>query len=180
MSMDSPSEALSAELEEHKSQESAQAGKYLTFNLASEQYGIEILRVREIIGLMNVTPVPGSPSYIRGVINLRGKIFPVMELRKRFELELVEDQDRNCIIVVEILKEGAIFEMGLLVDAVSEVMNITAEEIEPAPEFGGQVDNSYIFGLAKSGSEVKILLDIEKIVLEGNQKVEEAQTAVAS
>lgn len=141
-------------------------GKFLTFCLAEEQFGVPILKVREIIGLLPVTAVPGSPDYISGVINLRGKIIPVMELRKRFDMGEITGHERNCIIVVEVVRDDRTVEMGLLVDAVSEVQHINADDIEPAPEFGPEVNTSFIIGMAKAGPDVKVLLDVDKIVLE--------------
>lgn len=141
------------------------AGKYLTFRVGDEEYGLEILKVREIIGLMDITKVPRSPAYIRGVINLRGRIIPVMDLRRKFEMETIEDTDETCIIVVdaELLGERAL--MGILVDRVSEVLDIQAEQIEHAPAlFGGGVDSSYIRGMAKLENDVAILLSTERIL----------------
>lgn len=144
----------------------AQSGKYLTFRLGEEQFAVEILKVREIIGLMTITQVPGAPSAIRGVINLRGKIIPVMSLRSRFKLPEAEAHDRNCIVVTEVESHGETLEMGLLVDMVSEVLFIAENEIEPPPSFGETVDTSYILGMAKTGPDVKILLDIDQVVCE--------------
>lgn len=156
------------------------AGKYLTFKMADEQFGIQILKVREIIGLMNVTPVPGAPNYIRGVLNLRGKIIPVMELRKKFSIESSDDHERNCIIVVEVESDDHTVEMGILVDAVSEVLSIDPADIEPPPEFGVDVDTTFILGMAKSGPEVKILLHIDKIVLDGQRQLDVNQVMQAA
>jgi purine-binding chemotaxis protein CheW len=139
-------------------------GKYLTFSLAGEEYGIGILKVKEIIGLMPITPVPKTPNYIRGVINLRGKVIPIADLRLKFSMEAVADTERTCIIVVEIAANGNKMLMGVVVDSVSEVLNIKAGEIEDAPSFGSKLDTSYILGMAKSGQGVKILLDIDKVM----------------
>lgn len=141
-------------------------GKYLTFHLAGEQFGIQILKVREIIGRMRTTPVPGSPECIRGVINLRGKIVAVMDLRRRLGFPDGEEHARNCIVVTEVPTEEGTVEMGLLVDAVSEVLDIDGGEIEPPPSLGPETDTSCLLGMAKSGSEVKLLLDIGTVVLD--------------
>lgn len=142
----------------------ALAGKYLTFRLAYEEFGIQLLRVREIIGLMPTTPVPGSPPEITGVLNLRGKIIPVMDLRKRFDMGEAERSDRACIIVTEIRSDDRLIEIGMLADGVSEVLHVTADNIEPPPEFGVAVDTSYILGLAKSEGRVKVLLNVDHVV----------------
>jgi purine-binding chemotaxis protein CheW len=139
-------------------------GKYLTFLLAGEEYGIGILKVREIIGLMAITPVPRTPEYVRGVINLRGKVIPVVDLRLKFDMAGTESTDRTCIIVVEIVSGAAKISMGIVVDSVSEVVNIKSGEIENTPNFGSKLDTAYILGMAKIGSGVKILLDIDKVM----------------
>ena len=140
------------------------AGKYLTFRLAAEEYGLEILKVREIIGLMNITKVPRTPDYIRGVINLRGKVIPVLALRNKFGMGLTEDTEETCIIVVEVNLDGESVMMGTVVDAVSEVLDIQADEIEDAPAFGTDVDTNFILGIGKVKNEVKILLDIDEVL----------------
>lgn len=140
------------------------AGKYLTFGLGEEEYGLEILKVREIIGLMDITKVPRTPEYIRGVINLRGKIIPVLDLRRKFAMPPVEETDESCIIVVDVSDENGTTLMGLLVDTVCEVLRIAAENLEPAPSFGRGVDSGFIQGMAKVGERVKILLDIEHVL----------------
>ena len=136
------------------------AGKYLTFFLGDEEYGLEILKVREIIGMMDITPVPRTPEFIRGVINLRGKVIPVVELRQKFGMETVEQTDETCIIVVQ--AQGV--EMGIVVDRVSEVTDIATEEIQDAPSFGTSVDTDYILGIGKSEEHVKLLLDIDQVL----------------
>ena len=138
-------------------------GKYLTFFLAGEEYGIVILKVKEIIGMMPVTPVPRTPSYVKGVINLRGKVIPVADLRLKFDMEEAAYTERTCIIVVEIKEGLGHVLMGIVVDSVSEVLNIKGGEIEDTPAFGGQMDTDYIRGMAKTGGGVKILLDIDKV-----------------
>ncbi len=144
----------------------ALAGKYLTFRLGDEEYGIGILKVKEIIGMMPITPIPQTPPYVKGVINLRGKVIPVIDLRLRFGMEEAEYTDRTCIIVVEVSLAAEAVIMGIVVDAVSEVAQIKAEEIEDTPSFGTTLDTSYILGMAKTDDSVKILLDIDKILSE--------------
>ncbi len=138
-------------------------GKYLTFSLAGEEYGIVILKVKEIIGMMPVTPVPRTPPYVKGVINLRGKVIPVADLRLKFDMEEAAYTERTCIIVVEIKEGLGHVLMGIVVDSVSEVLNIKGGEIEDTPAFGAQMDTDYIRGMAKTGGGVKILLDIDKV-----------------
>ena len=138
-------------------------GKYLTFVLENEEYGISINHVREIIGMMSVTTVPRTPEFIRGVINLRGKVIPVVDLRIRFGMERIETTDRTCIIIVEVMKDNDTVIMGIVVDSVSEVLTIKAEDIEDAPSFGTQLDTRYIRGMAKLEGGVKILLDIDRV-----------------
>ena len=144
------------------------AGKYLTFRLKKEDYGIAILKVREIIGMMPVTTVPKMPEYVRGVINLRGKVIQVIDLRQRFGMEKGEHSDRTCIVVAEIAKDDGKVQIGIIVDAVSEVLNIKPENIEAAPSFGASVDTRFISGMAKLDGGVKILLDID-LVLTGEE-----------
>ncbi len=140
-------------------------GKYLTFGLGSEEYGLEILKVKEIIGIMNITAVPQTPKYVKGVINLRGKVIPVIDLRLKFGMEVIEYNDRTCIIVVDIAAVlGKKTVMGIVVDSVSEVLNIKGEEIEDTPTFGVKLDTDYILGMAKVKGAVKILLEIDKVL----------------
>ncbi len=139
-------------------------GKYLTFSLAEEEYGIGILKVKEIIGMMNITMVPKTPDYVKGVINLRGKVIPVMDLRLKFGLAPMEYTERTCIIVVEIARDSGSVLIGIVVDSVSEVLNIKAVEIEDTPNFGSHLNTDYILGMAKVGGGVKILLDIDKVL----------------
>ncbi len=139
-------------------------GKYLTFSLAGEEYGIGILKVKEIIGMMGVTPVPGTPDHFMGVINLRGKVIPVVDLKLRFGMEAAHYTDRTCIIVVEISPRGETVQMGIVVDAVSEVLMIKSGEIEETSVFGASGDSDYILGMAKTESGVKILLDIDRVL----------------
>jgi purine-binding chemotaxis protein CheW len=138
-------------------------GKYLTFALAQEEFGLEILKVREIIGYIDVTAVPQTPSYVKGVINLRGQVIPVIDLRARFAMETTQITGETCIIVVEIEQNGRKFSTGITVDRVQEVLDIAQANIEDAPQFGG-TDTEFILGMAKIGDSVKILLDIDAIV----------------
>lgn len=151
--MSAPSETLS--------------GKYLSFHLRSETYGVPVLKIREILRMMEVTAVPQLPDYIRGVVNLRGKIIPVLDLRRRFQLpDAVED--RTCIVVVQVeLGHGAekrTVSMGMVVDAVDEVVTVAEGSVEPPPVFGQAVQTSYILGIAKIKGKVTTLIDIDKIV----------------
>ncbi|CAB1071130.1 Positive regulator of CheA protein activity (CheW) [Olavius algarvensis Delta 1 endosymbiont] len=139
-------------------------GKYLTFTLANEDYGIGILKIREIIGMMPITSVPQTPPFVKGVINLRGKVIPVMDLRLRFDMEEIEYTERTCIIVVEITGATGRIQIGNVVDSVSEVLNIKGEDIEDSPTFGTKLDTEYILGMAKMEGGVKILLDIDKVL----------------
>lgn len=141
------------------------AGKYLTFKLAGEEYAIEILKVKEIIGLMPITDVPRMPGYVRGVINLRGKVIPVVDLRTKFGLMSTEDTDETCIIVVDVAQNGKSTQTGILVDAVSEVLDIAADQIEEVPSFGTAVNTDFIMGMGKIGESVKILMDVVKVLL---------------
>ncbi len=144
------------------------AGKYLTFALAHEEYGIGILKVREIIGLMEITAVPQTPEFVKGVINLRGRVIPVLELRTKFGMPTQEYTDRTCIIVVEVNGSTSTIQVGMLVDSVSEVLNILEEELEESPSFGsGQMDSDCILGMGKVKGEVKILLDVNQVVGKG-------------
>lgn len=138
-------------------------GKYLTFSLGAEEYGIGILKIKEIIGMMPITPVPRTPPFVKGVINLRGKVIPVIDLRVKFGMEDRAYTEKTCIIVVESKGQNSVL-MGIVVDAVSEVLNIKAGEIEETPKFGTDLDLDYISGIAKINGSVKILLDIDKVI----------------
>jgi purine-binding chemotaxis protein CheW len=143
----------------------AAAGKYLTFRLGKESYGVAVLKVREIIRMQGITVVPQMPEYVKGVINLRGKVIPVIDLRLKFELGSHENTELTCIVVVQIrLPSGEERLMGLIVDAVEEVLNISKTEIEQTPDFGSKLSVDYIFGMAKVKGNVKTLLDIDKVV----------------
>lgn len=147
------------------------SGKFLTFLLSSEEYGIPIQKIKEIIGIMDITGVPRSPAFIKGVINLRGKIIPVMDLRLKFELGQKEYNQRTCIIVVELGAAGSIRLMGIVVDTVSEVVNIQKSEIELPPQYGNLVDTAFLTGMGKVKGKVILLLDIEQ-VLSNEEKVQ--------
>jgi purine-binding chemotaxis protein CheW len=139
------------------------AGKYLTFGLGREEYGLPVLKVREIIKLMDITAVPQAPPHVKGVINLRGKVIPVVDLRLKFQLPSQDYTERTSIIVVEVEgTQGGIL-MGVIVDSVSEVLNISADEIEPTPDFGEHVRTDYMRGVAKVKGTVKILLDLDRV-----------------
>ncbi|KMY65648.1 chemotaxis protein CheW [Desulfocarbo indianensis] len=143
------------------------AGKYLTFFLAGEQFGIEITKIREILGVLDITPVPQTADFLLGVINLRGKVIPVMDLRLRFNQEYREPDERTCIIVVEVTKDdGRRILMSMVVDQVNEVLNVSAADIDATPAFGTNLDTAFIMGMAKTQGGVKILLDVDRIVQE--------------
>jgi purine-binding chemotaxis protein CheW len=137
-------------------------GKFLTFYLRGEEYGLEILKVQEIIGVMAVTPVPRTPDFIVGVINLRGKVIPIVDLRLKFGMELLAHTEETCIIVVQ--ANGV--QIGIVVDKVSEVVDIAGENIEDTPSFGSEVNTDYILGIGKSEGRIKLLLDIDRVLAE--------------
>ena len=139
-------------------------GKYLTFSLADEEYGIGILRIKEIIGMMPVTSVPQTPEFVKGVINLRGKVIPVVDLRLRFGMDSIDYNERTCIIVVEIEGPSGTVMIGIVVDSVSEVLNIKTDEIEDTPAFSSNLNTGSILGMAKMEGGVKILLDIARVL----------------
>jgi len=139
-------------------------GKYLTFALGPEEYGLEILKVREIIGYMEITAVPQTPAHVKGVINLRGQVIPVIDLRSKFGMNTTEVTEETCIIVVEISQSARKFQTGIVVDHVQEVLDIDGQDIEDSPQFGASVDTSFIMGMGKIGDTVKILLDIDKVL----------------
>jgi len=139
-------------------------GKYLTFTLAEEEYGIGILKIKEIIGMLPITSVPQTPEFVKGVINLRGKVIPVIDLRLRFGMGEIDYTERTCIIVVETTGQAGTVLIGIVVDSVSEVLNIKAEDIEDTPTFGTRLNTDYILGMAKMEGGVKILLNIDKVL----------------
>jgi purine-binding chemotaxis protein CheW len=140
--------------------------KYLSFCLGSEEYGLEILSVREIIGIIDITPLPQTPKYVKGVINLRGKIIPVIELRTKFGLDACGDGGQTCVIVVEVDDPGSgeAFEIGIIVDSVREVLDIVRDMIDPPPTFGCSVPMQYITGIGKVKDKVVVLLNITQVV----------------
>ena len=139
-------------------------GKYLTFSLAEEEYGIGILKIKEIIGMLPITSVPQTPEFVKGVVNLRGKVIPVMDLRLRFGMMSIDYTERTCIIVVEIAGQSGTILVGIVVDAVSEVLNIKGDDIEKTPTFGTKLNTDYILGMAKMEGGVKILLNIDQVL----------------
>jgi purine-binding chemotaxis protein CheW len=146
------------------SQNDARCGKYLTFQLAGEEFGVGVLKVREIMGMQEITAVPQTPAHIKGVINLRGKVVPVIDLRLKFGLPTAEYTQRTCIIVTHVQGEAGAISMGIIVDGVSEVLNLTAAEIEDTPDFGEEITGRYLLGMAKVKGKVKILLDLDKVL----------------
>ena len=142
----------------------ARAGKYLTFQLATEEFGIRVLKVREIMGIQEITAVPQTPAHIKGVINLRGKVVPVVDLRLKFGVAAADYTQRTCIIVTQVQGESSPVMMGIVVDSVSEVLNLTGTEIEDTPDFGEEISGSYLLGMAKVKGKVKILLDIDRVL----------------
>jgi purine-binding chemotaxis protein CheW len=156
------------------------AGKYMTFKLAAEEYGIEILKVREIIGLMDITRVPRTREFVRGVINLRGKVIPVVDVRLKFGMPKTESTDQTVIIVVQYSAKGQDYTMGILVDEVLEVLTVAADQIEPPPDFGpGAIDTEFILGISKADKRVIFLLDIGR-VLSAAESAELSRAAGAS
>jgi purine-binding chemotaxis protein CheW len=147
------------------------AGKYLTFRLANEEYGLEIMKVQEIIGMMPVTQVPRVPDYVRGVINLRGRIIPTVDLRSKFGLDRVPDTDKTCIIVVEIMAAKGKVSVGIIVDEVAEVLDVAENEVDRAPEFGTTLSMDFILGVGIVKGGVKILLDVDKVLTTEETKV---------
>ncbi|MCC6487738.1 MAG: purine-binding chemotaxis protein CheW [Candidatus Hydrogenedentes bacterium] len=140
------------------------AGQYLTFALGNEVYGLEILKVQEIIGMTTVTKGPRTPDFLRGVINLRGKVIPVVDLRTKFGMESHEDTNLTCIIVVQVMRDNQQVTMGVIVDEVAEVLDVRADQIEPPPTFGTSTQTEFISGMGKVGSKVIILLDTDRVL----------------
>ena len=160
MSGDNNSQSLA-----NKGRAASQEGKFLTFSLIGEEYGISILKVREIIGIMPIRTVPQTPGFVKGVINLRGKVIPVMSLRLKFGMTEIDYTEKTSIIVVDVSSSAEnIIHIGIVVDFVSEVVNVRSSDVEPAPAFGDTLNTDYILGMAKIGSSVKILLDIDRIL----------------
>jgi len=159
-----PQTALSANEAANGTQSDPRAGKYLTFQLAQEEFGIRVLKVREIMGLQEITAVPQTPGHVKGVINLRGKVVPVIDLRLKFGLEAADYTQRTCIIVTQVQGESSSVMMGIVVDGVSEVLNLSGTEIEDTPDFGDSGGSQYLLGMAKVKGKVKILLDIDRVL----------------
>jgi purine-binding chemotaxis protein CheW len=142
----------------------AETDQFLTFLMSTEEYGVDILRVQEIRGWDTVTPIPNTPSYIKGVINLRGTIVPIVDLRERFGLDTVEYGPTTVVIVLKVLSENSERIMGIVVDAVSDVYNIKDEDMKPAPDFGGAVSIEFVRGLATIDEKMLIILDIDMML----------------
>ncbi|HWY49638.1 MAG TPA: chemotaxis protein CheW [Bryobacteraceae bacterium] len=140
------------------------AGKYLAFQLGNEEFAVQVLRVREIMGIQEITAVPHTPNYVKGVINLRGKVIPVVDLRLKFGLPEIEYTQRTCIIVAQIANRSSKLLIGIIVDCVSEVLTLQAADIEDTPDFGSGVELPYLLGMAKVKAKVKILLDIDMVL----------------
>ncbi|MGR3175555.1 MAG: chemotaxis protein CheW [Candidatus Scalindua sp.] len=147
-----------------KKETSIHEGKYLTFVLGSEEYGIEIIKVSEIIGIMDITNVPQTPDYMKGVINLRGKVIPVIDLRLKFSMVEEKYTQETCVIVVDVNNT----QIGIIVDSVSEVQDINGSEIEETPDLGQGIDTNFILGMGKVKEKIIILLDIEKVLSAGD------------
>jgi len=152
------------QIEEEKLKAEQLTGKYLVFNLAAGEYGIDISQIKEIIGMMPITKVPQTPKFVKGVVNLRGKVIPVIDLRLRFGIEAADYTERTCIIVVEIEGTSGIIQIGILVDSVSEVLSIYGRDVDDTPTFGAKLNMDYILGMAKMENNVKILLDIDQVL----------------
>ena len=144
--------------------EDSRVGKYLAFRLGNEEFGIQVLKVREIIGVQDITAVPKTPAYLKGVINLRGKVIPVVDLRAKFGLEQIEYTQRTCIVVVQVSADNGLVQIGVVVDGVSEVLNISLQDLENTPDFGTGESIPYVLGMAKMKDGVKILLDIDSVL----------------
>jgi len=152
------------------------AGQYLTFVLAGTEYGVDILRVQEIKGWDTATEIPNTPEYIRGIINLRGTIVPIVDLRKRFHMEAVAYTSTTVVVVLKVKGAGGERTMGFVVDAVSDVYNVTVEQIKAAPDFGTSVSTEFVKGLAAVGDKIVILLEIDQLVDTAVAMAEQAVT----
>jgi purine-binding chemotaxis protein CheW len=142
----------------------SRAGKYLTFSLGKEEFGIHVLRVKEIMGVQDITAVPGTPAHLKGVLNLRGKIIPVVDLRLKFAFPDAPFTQTTCIVVVQLVQAQEHSLIGLIVDGVSEVLNLSGADIENPPDFGEGIETPFVLGIAKCKGSVKILLRIEDIL----------------
>jgi len=156
--------SIVAESQGSTNQADARCGKYLTFQLGREEFGIRVLKVREIMGILEITAVPQTPPHVKGVVNLRGKVVPVIDLRLKFGLPATDYTQRTCIIVTQVKGESGLILMGVIVDGVSEVLNLAPSDIEDTPDFGEEIAGSYLLGLAKVKGKVKILLDIDRVL----------------
>ena len=148
----------------NESTSTSAAGRYLSFKLGAESYGISILKIQEIIGLMTITFVPRMPEFVRGVINLRGRVIPIINLRNKFGMESCEDTERTCVVVVQIPQGNTAVILGLIVDEVCEVLNINASQIEPPPLMGNSNEAEFILGMGKIGDKVIMLLDVDRAI----------------
>jgi purine-binding chemotaxis protein CheW len=155
-------------------QTAERGGKYLTFSLANQEYGVGILEIREIIGMMPITAIPQAPAFVRGVINLRGKVIPIVDFRRKFGMAAAEQTEKTCMIVVSVRGSREELLIGLVVDSVSEVMNIKEADIEEPPTFGTEMNTDFILGMAKINNGVTILLDIDRVL-----NVDELQNVAA-
>jgi len=153
-----------ASVEEAGSKMDVRAGKYLVFQLGKEEYGIQVLKVREIMGIQDITAVPQTPAYLKGVINLRGKVIPVVDLRLKFSLQEIPYTGRTCIIVIQVRSQSGPMMIGIVVDGVTDVLNLAPADIEDTPDFGRSATTPYLLGLAKIKGAVKILLDIDQVL----------------
>ncbi len=151
--------------------QSNRAGKYLSFRLGVDEYGIDILKVKTIIGIIDINKIPGTPAYVRGVINLRNQVLPVIDMRVKFGLAQADSSKDTSIIVLEIRHGELIQEIGIVVDSVSEVMDIDRSEVEEIPVFGDSFDNPFIMGVAKSKGRVLSLLSIEELLSEDDLEI---------
>jgi purine-binding chemotaxis protein CheW len=157
----------------------AHAGSYLTFVLGDEEYGVELLRVREIIALVPITPMPMTKPYLRGVMNLRGRVIPVVDMRQKFAMQVTPDHDRKCIIVVDIEADDRMLRMGCLVDSVCDVGEVSAEDVQAASSFAGTVQRGFIRAVARTENGVKLLLDIDSVLGEAARATEGDSAAVS-
>lgn len=150
--------------EQNVAKSDPRAGKYLVFHLGEEEFGIQVQKVREIMGVLDITQVPQTPPHVKGVINLRGKVIPVIDLRLKFMMPAKEYTHRTCIIVVQVSGDRGTMLMGIVVDGVAEVVQVAGADVEDTPSFGKEVEVPYVMGLAKLKGKVKILLDIDQVM----------------
>ena len=155
-------------------EEASHAERFLTFHLAKEEYGIDIMKIQEIIGLVPITSVPTAPEYCRGVINLRGKIIPTIDLRTKLGMESRDDTERTCIVIVEVQGPNGQNQFGLVVDEVAEVLHVSEAEMNPAPDYGSSMDTALIQGLGVVEDKVKIFLDIDRVMSAADHSLADA------